>query len=139
MAGQLALLLHAHLPFVRHPEHEEFLEENWLFEAITETYLPLVGMMERLARDGVPFKLTMSITPPLCAMLQDELLQTRYVRHLDRTIALANREIERHSENPELCELAGFYRDALQETRRRFCDEWNRNLLAAFRGMRDAG
>ena len=47
--AHLALVLHAHLPFVRHPEHDEFLEEDWLFEAITETYIPLIGMMERLA------------------------------------------------------------------------------------------
>ena len=38
MQGYLSLVLHAHLPFVRHPEHERFLEEDWLFEAITETY-----------------------------------------------------------------------------------------------------
>jgi len=76
----LALVLHAHLPFVRHPEHEEFFEEDWLFEAISETYIPLTAMMQRLVRDGVPFKLSLSITPPLCAMLQDELLRGRYLR-----------------------------------------------------------
>ena len=32
--GYLALVLHAHLPFVRHPEYPEFLEEDWLFEAL---------------------------------------------------------------------------------------------------------
>ncbi|HXX41198.1 MAG TPA: DUF1957 domain-containing protein, partial [Chthoniobacterales bacterium] len=62
MPGSLALILHAHLPFVRHPEHEHFLEEDWLFEAITETYIPLLQMMQRLLRDRVPFKLTMSLT-----------------------------------------------------------------------------
>ena len=45
MPGYLALVLHAHLPFVRHLEHEKFLEENWLFEAITETYPPLIQVM----------------------------------------------------------------------------------------------
>ena len=38
--GFLSIILHAHLPYVRHPEHESFFEENWLFEAITECYLP---------------------------------------------------------------------------------------------------
>ena len=59
MPGHFALILHAHLPFVRHPEHEHFLEEEWLFEAITETYVPLLQMMQRLSHEGVPFKLTM--------------------------------------------------------------------------------
>ena len=70
MSGSLALVLHAHLPFVRHPEHDEFFEEDWLFEAISETYIPLLAMMQRLVRDGVPFKLTLGLTPPLCAMLR---------------------------------------------------------------------
>src|SRR5688572_13131063 len=52
MPGYLSLVLHAHLPFVRHPEHEHFLEESWLFEAITETYLPLLRVLEGWERDG---------------------------------------------------------------------------------------
>ena len=62
MAGHLALILHAHLPFVRHPEHEHFLEEDWFFEAMTESYIPLLRMMQRLIDERVGFKLTMSIT-----------------------------------------------------------------------------
>jgi len=50
MPGYLALVLHAHLPFVRHPEHERFLEETWLFEAITEAYLPLLQLLDRWRR-----------------------------------------------------------------------------------------
>ncbi|HZL71205.1 MAG TPA: hypothetical protein VFC86_01995, partial [Planctomycetota bacterium] len=46
--ARLCLILHAHLPFVRHPEHPTFLEEDWLFEAITETYVPILAMAERL-------------------------------------------------------------------------------------------
>jgi len=64
--GYVALVLHAHLPFVRHPEYEDFLEEDWLYEAITETYIPLIKVMEGLVRDNVDFRLTMSLTPPLC-------------------------------------------------------------------------
>jgi hypothetical protein len=55
--GYLGLVLHAHLPFVRHPKYPEFLEEDWLFEAITETYVPLWQVFEGLYRDGVPFRL----------------------------------------------------------------------------------
>ena len=53
MQGYLSIVLHAHLPFVRHPEHEKFLEESWLFEAITETYLPLIQILEGWRRDGI--------------------------------------------------------------------------------------
>ena len=102
MIGHLALILHAHLPFVRHPEHEHFLEEDWLFEAITETYIPLLRMMQRLVDDGVPFKLTMSITPTLCAMLQDELWLELYVLHVDILIDLTDLERKRNRKHPKL-------------------------------------
>jgi 1,4-alpha-glucan branching enzyme len=136
--GYLALVLHAHLPFVRHPEHEEFLEEDWFFEAITESYLPLLEMMERLARDEVPFKLTMTVTPTLCAMLQDKLLRERYVRHLDRLIELATREIERSGGDEPLRGLAEFYRANFSRRRDKFF-EWNGDLPGVFRRFRDDG
>src|SRR3954466_6106858 len=95
MQGYLSLVLHAHLPFVRHPEYDKFLEEAWLFEAITETYVPLIQTMNGWLRDGVESRLTMTLTPPLCSMLLDPLLQDRYVRHLEGLIELAERETHR--------------------------------------------
>ena len=139
MPGHFALILHAHLPFVRHPEHEHFLEEEWLFEAITETYIPLLRMMQRLVDDSVPFKLTMSITPTLCAMLQDQLLCERYVRHLDLLIDLAARERKRNRKHPQLCELAEFYIGLFSEARRLFVDEWKCDLLSVVRELRQTG
>jgi 1,4-alpha-glucan branching enzyme len=139
MPGHFSLILHAHLPFVRHPEHEAFVEEEWLFEAINETYVPLLEMMQRLTNDGVPFKLTMSISPTLCAMLQDQLLRERYVRHLDLLIDLAARERKRNRKHPQLFELAEFYASLFSETRRHFVDEWNCDLLSVFRELRQTG
>src|SRR6185436_4509451 len=95
MQGYLALLLHAHLPFVRHPEHERFLEENWLYEAITETYLPLVQVMDGWLQFGMQTRLSLTVSPTLAAMLLDPLLQDRYRRYLDTLIELAEKEVYR--------------------------------------------
>jgi 1,4-alpha-glucan branching enzyme len=138
-SGSLALILHAHLPFVRHPEHEHFLEEDWFFEAITECYVPLVRMMQRLVSEHVPFKLTLSLTPTLCAMLRDRLLCDRYVQHLDLLIDLAARERKRNLKEPRLRELADFYFKVFRETRRFFVDECNCDLLTSFRQLRESG
>src|SRR4051794_19533973 len=110
-SGYLALVLHAHLPFVRHPEHDHFLEEEWLFQALTESYIPLLQMMQRLLAEKVPFRLSMSVTPTLCAMLQDKLLRRRYVEHLELQLDLARREIIRNQKDPKVQDLATFYRD----------------------------
>ena len=67
-----------------HLEFPDFLEEDWLYEAITETYVPILDMMERLAGEKVHYRLTMSLTPPLCNMLSDDLLMSRYRKKLEK-------------------------------------------------------
>ena len=57
--GHLLLILHAHLPYVRHPEFDRFLEERWFFEAVIETYIPLIKFFDQLDAEGTPFKLTL--------------------------------------------------------------------------------
>ncbi len=137
--GSFAFVLHAHLPFVRHPEHDDFLEEDWFFEALTETYLPLIRMMRGLREDGVPFRLTISLTPTLGAMLRDELLQQRYLRHLDRLIALARQESERNRHHPQLRNLGEFYERLFSEARAFFDETLERDVVRAFRELQEQG
>ncbi len=137
--GYLALVLHAHLPYVRHPEHEDFLEEDWLYEAITETYIPLIEVFEGLLRDGVPFRVTMSITPPLAGMLSDPLLQQRYVRHIEKLIELSEKEMDRTRWMPEFHPLAVRYNANFRRARKIFVEQYGSNLLRAFRKFQDAG
>src|SRR5262245_59685828 len=117
--GYLALVLHAHLPFVRHPEHPKFLEESWLFEAITETYLPLIQVMDGWLRDQMETRLTLTLSPTLCSMLLDPLLQERYVQHLEGLIELAEKELHRTIWDSAYHPLAVAYDDrflSLKET-----------------------
>ena len=137
--GYLALVLHSHLPFVRHPEQERFLEENWLFEAITETYIPLLEVFERLEREGIPFRLTMSVSPTLAGMLGDELLQSRYLAHLERLIELAGREVQRTRSDGALHALARMYLERFQGCREAFTGKYQRNLLAVLGGFQKRG
>src|SRR5712675_1659041 len=138
MQGHLSLILHAHLPFVRHPEHEKFLEENWLFEAITETYVPLLQMLEKWRQDGMNAPLTLTLTPTLCSMLQDTLLQDRYQRRLEEMIELAEKELHRTLWEKPLNALAVFYRDRFEKIRDYYLG-CKRDLVAAFRRLQEAG
>jgi 1,4-alpha-glucan branching enzyme len=136
--GYLALVFHAHLPFVRHPEDPTVMEEQWLYEAVTGTYLPLLSVFEGLVADGVPYRCTVSLSAPLIAMLTDDLLKERYAAHLDRLIELAGRELERTQPEPHYHRLAQMYWDRFHGLR----DLWRRhegNLVRAFRGLQDAG
>jgi len=137
--GYLSLVLHAHLPFVRHPEHEDFLEESWFYEAITESYIPLLWVLERLVHDNIDFRLTMVFTPPLVSMLRDDLLCRRYVRHLDRLCELAEKEVARTRTMPEYHATARMYRERFLRARADFSGCWKSDLVGAFARLRDSG
>ena len=137
--GYLALVLHAHLPYVRHPEYDEFLEEDWLFEAITETYLPLLDVLYRMADEGVPFQITMSLTPPLCHMLRDPLLQERTSNISTRSLELARSETERTHGEPRLEKITSFYRERLEHLRWSWEERWKRDLVSAFAALMERG
>lgn len=138
MEGYLCLVLHAHLPFVRHPEHDRFLEENWLFEAMTECYLPLLQLLEKWQEAGLAARVTFSLTPTLCAMLRDPLLQGRYQRHLEELIELAEQETLRTVWEPRLRPLAEFYLERFLAAREIYRG-WGGDLVNAFRHYQDAG
>jgi 1,4-alpha-glucan branching enzyme len=134
----LALVLHAHLPFVRHPENDDHLEERWLFEALGESYLPLVDVLERLARDGVAYRLTLSVSPTLAAMLGDPLLCARFARWLSRLDRLARRERALVSASDPLTPALDHAIDCVEQAAR----TWERlggDVLGAFTALADAG
>ena len=137
--GYLALVLHGHLPYVRHPEHDQFLEEDWFYEAITETYIPLINVFDGLVEDGVDFCLTISLTPTRVSMLADPLLLQRYERHITKLIELAEREIERTKHQPEFNPIAHMYRDMFINAKYVFREKYGRNLIGAFRKFQDLG
>ncbi len=139
MKGFLSFVLHTHLPFVRHPEYDEFLEESWLYEAITETYIPLIDMLDGLVRDHVPCRLTMSLTPPLLNMLSDSLLQERYLRRLERLIELAGKERARTQPDPTFSGLAAMYEQLFSHSREVFVEQYGRDLIQAFRRFQELG
>jgi 1,4-alpha-glucan branching enzyme len=136
--GYLCLVLHGHLPFVRHPEHEDFLEEDWLYEAITETYIPLIEVFEKLINDKIDFRITMSLTPTLISMLSDSLLQERYLKHLNKLIELAHKEVERTRWQPEFQSLSIMYLNNFCKGRDIF-ERYKRNLVTAFKNFQDLG
>src|SRR5690606_20367449 len=130
------LVLHAHMPFVRHPERQHFFEETWFFQALTECYLPLLEVWQRLAEQGVPYRITVSVSPSLSAMLADPVLQHRYVRHLDCLIDLAEGEAARHRSSSPWHRLARMYGDAFRR-RREQAAALRGGLLPALRRLAD--
>ena len=111
--GAFCLILHAHLPFVRHPEHPRFLEESWFYEAVIETYLPLLEGANGWRREGIRDALTLSLSPTLCTMLTDKLLVDRCTRRIEKLAELAEKEILRTALAPRMQHVAKFLHERL--------------------------
>ncbi|VWL85805.1 glycoside hydrolase family 57 protein [Oceanivirga miroungae] len=138
MNGYFSLVLHAHLPYVRHPEYEEFLEEDWLYEAITETYIPLLKMFENLKRDNVPFNVTLTVSGTLANMLDDTLLMDRYVKHMNKMIKFCESELERLKDYKDILEVAKHNYEVYTSSLK-FFEENNRRILPVFKKFQDMG
>jgi 1,4-alpha-glucan branching enzyme len=132
----VSLTLNAHLPFVResNPAGELPLtgEENWFFEALSETYLPLLEVFDRLEGDHVPFRLGLSLSPLLCQMLGDARLIDKYLAYTNRQIEFGRQELERTADQPALYRLAKMYFDRAVDRRIAFTERYEGNILKVF-------
>lgn len=137
--GFLNLVLHAHLPYIRHPEHDYFLEENWLYEAITESYIPLLDVFDRLLNEKRNFKLTLSLSPSLVEMFNDKLLRDRYLRYINNLIELSEKEILRTKGDPSFEPLAKMYNSRFKKIRFLFEESYKKDLTSAFKTLQDEG
>ncbi|MCD6159581.1 MAG: DUF1957 domain-containing protein [Kosmotoga sp.] len=137
--GYFVLTLHAHLPYINHPDFSEFMEEKWLFEAINETYLPLLRVFKRLKSDHIPFKVTMSITPPLMEMLSNPDLKRKYLSHLTKLIELSEKEVKRTAaEHPKKHKMAKFYLDDFKALKELY-ESINGDIVSAFMEFQRSG
>ena len=81
--GALALVLHAHLPYVRSAKSGS-LEEDWYFQALMECYLPLLEVLENTPdisqNTANNQKITIGISPTLLALMEDRELNSRFLK-----------------------------------------------------------
>jgi 1,4-alpha-glucan branching enzyme len=136
--GYLSLVLHAHLPYIRHPEHRYFLEENWLFEAVVATYLPILELSRNLVRDDIRFRFTISMSPPLVSMLRDDQLKLRTAAYLDRLLELGDMECGRLRGDSRFEPVAHFYRERYGRLKALY-DELRGDIVDGFRKLQDDG
>ena len=137
--GYLNLVLHAHLPYIRHPEHDYFLEENWLYEAITESYIPLLDVFECLLNDNVDFGITLSLSPTLVEMFNDPLLRERCLKYINNLIELTEKEMLRTKGDLSFEPLARMYNDRFRRIKYLYDDCYKKDITSVFKKLQDTG
>lgn len=129
---KLVFILDAHLPYVRNPDFPGTVEESWLFNALSFTYLPLLRAFTALETEGVPFYIAVAFSPELSEMLSDPLLQNRYAAHLDCSIDYAVHMIEGGGLDGERLTLLKNHLDFLKKNKHEFVDIYEKNVLKKF-------
>jgi len=138
--GAFTFVLHTHLPYCRMAGRWPHGEE-WLHEAAAETYVPLLNALTDLHQEGLPIRLTISLTPVLCEQLADPLVREHFETYLQGEIAAAEGDIPRFERegNHQAAYLAAFYRDWYTDVLQAFRERHRRDILGGFRRLQDAG
>ena len=136
--GTVALVLHSHIPYVL--GHNQ-LEEEWLFEAVAESYLPLLSSFRRLISQNTLPRVTLGLTPVLLEQLADPRFAPRFVSYIERK-AQAARDDQRtfFSRNEaHLAYLAGLWESFYRHTASFFHTELRADMIGGFRQLQTAG
>ena len=128
----ISVVLNAHAPFVRHQELPQINEENWFFESLSETYLPLIEVFDRLDADRIPFRLGISLSPTLCHLLRDESLIERYLEYTDKQLEFGLQELQSMNEDDPVYHLTKLFYDKMLDRRFSFTERYEKNILKAF-------
>lgn len=136
-------VLHTHIPYCRQTGRWPHGEE-WIHEAIAETYVPLLVELYDLAEAGVPFKLTLGITPVLAEQLADADIQDHFVAYVSERLAAVEADIARFAPggpfaDPALARLAAWYHAWYGRVLAAFVNRFDSDLVGALRGLADSG
>jgi 1,4-alpha-glucan branching enzyme len=111
----IIFVLHSHLPYLNQSTIPlPSVEETWFYEAVIESYIPLIFSFKRLKDKGIPFKLVLSLSPTLLDMLENQDMQRGLKGHLERLKDLAEFE-ERRLKGSPFEEIIRFYRERFEE------------------------
>lgn len=138
--GAFTFVLHSHLPYARQAGMWPHGEE-WLHEAIAETYVPLLNALYDLDEEGVPFALTIGITPILAEQLADPLIVDHFVHYAAERAAWAATDVKRFEQagDAPMRDLARYYHHWYARALTSFQDRFGGDLVGAFRRLQDAG
>ena len=130
--GRLCLVLHGHLPYVLHHGHWPH-GETWLYEGAAETYLPLLDLLDELAKKSIPVGLTLGLTPVLLEQLSHPYFKSGFASYLQERITHAHQDAKefRKAGQSALTALARRWEEWYAQKLAHF-ERINRNLPAAF-------
>lgn len=138
--GSFTFVLHSHLPYCRKSGVWPFGEE-WVFEAMADTYLPVLDALCDLVDEGIRPRIVIGFTPVLLEQLRDPYMLDRFEQYTSERARAAAADADRFRGRDEgqLERLARMYRDRCEGVLRSFQDRHSRDVVGAFARLQDEG
>ncbi len=138
--GAFTFVLHSHLPYARQAGMWPHGEE-WIHEAMAETYIPLLNALYDLKEEGVDYRLTLGITPILAEQLSDPLIIEHFLHYAAERSAWAADDVQRFEAQGDLVmrDLARYYHHYFARILTSFQDRFDCDVIGAIRQLQDDG
>ena len=138
--GSFALVLHSHIPYCRKSGVWPFGEE-WVFEAMAETYIPILDLLSAVVDCGLEPRIAVSLSPVLAEQLADGYMKSRFLEYAEMRKKAALHDAERHEaehdDRPAL--LAAEYAEYYEYVADRFSNHYNGDLPGAIGNLASRG
>lgn len=140
MKARIMMVLHSHIPYVKRQGKWPF-GEVWLFEAMAETYIPLLINWLKLNADGQKIPVTMSFSPVLLEQLNSKYIKQEFVTYLKEreTMARTDERYYLSQSNYEFAGIAAYYASFYRDIRRDFDIELDRDIIQTLKYLQNRG
>lgn len=138
--GRFMLVLHSHMPYVlSHGKSPH--GTDWIFESTAECYLPLLDVLDRLAKQDVKPRWTVNVTPILAEQLDDPSFKSGFEEYCEEKIAAARQDALQFDSQGDLwmSGLAAFWQRVYTKCLVQFKHQWHRSVCGAFRHFGEIG
>ena len=136
--GYFGLVLHGHIPWCKKSGTWPAGEE-WLFEAMAETYIPMLNILRELKENDIKTAITINITPILAEQLADDYMKQRFTEYMESLISRAKADIIRFENQPQRKMIAEYHLKNLEKVLDTFYDNYYRDILGSFKWLQDEG
>ena len=135
MNKNIAFIIKANQDFVRHTENDIKKNKpilNGLFESISNVYIPLLDILEKFEKEGIPVKVGLVLPPILCNLLADDSIHTLYTLWLDERNEVGKRELVRNQGDQNIVKNIEAQINRNSYLKIRFEESFNSDLIKVF-------
>ena len=136
--GYFGLILHGHIPWCKKSGTWPAGEE-WLMEAMSETYIPMLNILRELKEKGIKTAITINVSPILAEQLADEYMKHKFTEYVENLISRAIYDVKRFENQPKRKTIAELHLINFKYVLETFYQNYYRDILGSFKWLQDEG